>query len=87
MRNYEIPGILDLIRKMRLRKITMDCEGREWTQEDTARLEAMYTNSYGITSIALLLDRTEDEIIEKAKRIGIYSYHKTVNKSEGTDDE
>lgn len=79
--------MLGKIRDMRLRKIKMDYEGREWDQKDTDRLKAMFMNSYGITSMALLLDRTEEEIIERAKKIGIYRYHESVNESGENDDE
>lgn len=76
----EMFEMLDLILGMRLRNVKMNNEGKEWTQEDIDRLRSMYICcGYGITSMALLLERTEEEVIEEIKKIGLYRYNENVN--------
>lgn len=78
---------LNTIIDMRLRKVKMDCEGTEWVPEDTERLKSMYSIGYGITSLALMLDRTEDEIIKHIQEIGIYHYDENIDETRKPDDE
>ena len=74
MTKEQVVKLLEGIIDMRQRKIKMRYEGTAWTQDDKDRLAMMYGVGYGITGIALILERTEAEVVEQLKEQGLYRY-------------
>ena len=42
-----------------------------WTQRDTATLRAFYTNEIPVTDIARMLDRSECEVRQRCRMLGL----------------
>lgn len=67
----------ETIRLMRRGALRMPREGFSWSQEEKDVLAQLFEDSIGITETAVLLERTEEAIIQQIEKQKLYDRHTT----------
>ena len=60
------------VKDMRNRVVTLDREGKYWSDDDVKTLRAMFRGGTGITEIAVRLCRSETAIIQETEKLGLF---------------
>lgn len=60
------------IKNMRRRTIHLDREGVYWNKYDLEQLVMMFNEGYGVSEIAVALQRTEWAVIQQAEKMDLY---------------
>lgn len=60
------------VKDMRNRVVTLEREGKYWSDDDIKRLRVMFNGGTGITEIAVRLGRSETAIIQETEKLGLF---------------
>lgn len=66
--NYE----KNIVRALRQRMAHLDREGGYWSDSDRELLTSMFEEGYGITEIAIILQRTEPAVVQQIEKMDLY---------------
>lgn len=71
----------ELIQAMRRKNHKLERDGDYWTEEDKETLYNMFEQGYGISEIAIALQRTEQAVIQQIEKMNLYNRSKYIPKS------
>ena len=72
-------NLTECVKNMRSRTVRLDREGDYWTKEERDELVRLFYEGVGITSIALILQRTESAIIQQIEAMDLFGRRKGKN--------
>jgi len=63
---------MEMARKMRSRTEKLGHDGECWSDEEKDRLKFLFDNGYGITEIALMLERSEPAVFQQVEKMDLF---------------
>ena len=65
-------NVTETIKNMRRRTTRLEREGDYWTESDKKELESLFIAGYGISEIAIQLQRTEPAVFQQIEKMDLY---------------
>ena len=75
---------MEMTRKMRSRTEKLGHDGDFWSDDDKDRLKFLFNTGYGITEIALRLERSEPAVYQQIQKMSLYERQRSAYRRKNT---